>query len=111
MATDNQEEQMQTTMMLLVKAGDAKKQAQEAIEAAHHGDFKGADDKLKTATETLNAAHNTQTTMLTREAQGKPTELTLLTVHAQDHLMTAITYVDLAKEIIRLYRQIASTQK
>ena len=41
--------------------------------------------------------------MLTAEAQGKKVELTLLIVHAQDHLMTAITYVDLAEEIVHLY--------
>lgn len=94
---------MEAAMGLMINAGDAKKLAKEAIGAAHDGDFRGAHDKMDQATEKLNQAHNTQTGMLTKEAQGKHVQLTLLTVHAQDHLMTAITYIDLAKEIVRLY--------
>ncbi len=37
--------------------------------------------------------------MLTQEAQGNHVEVTLLTVHSQDHLMTSIAFTDLAKEI------------
>ena len=33
-------------------------------------------------------------------------EVTLLTVHSQDHLMTSIAFTDLATEIIDLYRRI-----
>lgn len=42
-------------------------------------------------------AHNSQTAMLTKEASGEHIPVTLLLVHSQDHLMTAITYIDLAK--------------
>ena len=98
---------LQQAMQLMLNAGDAKKAAHEAIEVAHDGDLATAKQKLAQAKETLNTAHNTQTKMLTSEAQGKKVELTLLIVHAQDHLMTAMTYVDLAGEIIRLYQRLA----
>lgn len=101
-----QEAVLQDTMNLLVTAGDAKKQAQEALSAARNSDFTNAKAKLAQAGETLNVAHNTQTQLLTREAQGKPVQLTLLTIHAQDHLMTAITYIDLVKEIVNLYEKL-----
>ncbi|HAB6361675.1 TPA_asm: PTS lactose/cellobiose transporter subunit IIA, partial [Listeria monocytogenes] len=42
----------------------------------------------------------------TEEAKGNNMQVTLLTVHSQDHLMTAIAFTDLAKEIIDLYRRI-----
>ena len=45
--------------------------------------------------------------MLTQEAQGKHVAVTLLTVHSQDHLMTAIAVTDLAKEVIDVYRRMA----
>ena len=45
--------------------------------------------------------------MLTEEARGNHAKLTLLVVHAQDHLMTAITYIDLAQEIVEVYKQMA----
>ncbi|MGX7163644.1 PTS lactose/cellobiose transporter subunit IIA, partial [Enterococcus massiliensis] len=60
----------------------------------------------KDAEKSLVEAHHSQTNMLTQEAQGNHMEVTLLTVHSQDHLMTAIAFTDLAKEIIDLYRKI-----
>ena len=90
-------------MQLMVNAGDAKKAAKKALDAARAGKMTVAKQQLATAQATLNEAHNIQTKMLTTEAQGKKVELTLLIVHAQDHLMTAITYVDLAEEIVHLY--------
>ena len=44
--------------------------------------------------------------MLTQEAHVNHVEVTLLTVHSQDHLMTSIAFTDLAKEIIDLYRRL-----
>ena len=38
-----------------------------------------------------------KTDMLTQEAQGNHVKVDLYMVHAQDHLMTAITFIDLAK--------------
>lgn len=105
MAEENQEALGQA-MQLMMDAGDAKKAAKEAIQLARDGEQKAAAEKMATAKETVNEAHNIQTKMLTAEAQGKKTELSLLIVHSQDHLMTAITYVDLAEEIVRLYGQL-----
>lgn len=52
-------------------------------------------------------AHNSQTAMLTKEASGEHIPVTLLLVHSQDHLMTAITYIDLAKELVAVYEKMA----
>lgn len=60
---------------------------------------------MNAAEKSLVEAHHAQTAMLTQEAQGENVELTLLTVHSQDHLMTAITFKDMAKEIIDLYKK------
>lgn len=48
--------------------------------------------------------------MLTKEAQGEHINLTLLTVHSQDHLMTAITFKDLAQEMIDLYKEVKNNK-
>ncbi len=58
------------------------------------------------AKESLVQAHHSQTQMLTQEAQGNHVQVTLLTVHSQDHLMTSIAFTDLAEELIELYRRI-----
>ncbi|MDN6900017.1 PTS lactose/cellobiose transporter subunit IIA [Oenococcus sicerae] len=90
-------------MGLIINGGNAKGSSFEAIEYAKKGDFDHARDKLKEADDFLSKAHNSQTGMLTNEANGIHTPLSLLGVHAQDHIMTAITFRDLASEIIDLY--------
>lgn len=69
--TEENNAALQQAMQLMLNAGDAKEAAHEAIEAAHDGDLASAKQKLAQAKETLNTAHNTQTKMLTSEAQGK----------------------------------------
>ena len=103
------EEQMNldVIMQLIMFGGDAKSNAMEAIQAAKAGDFELAKTKIADADASLRQAHHSQTEMLTKEAQGDRTELSLLMVHGQDHLMTSIAFTDLAKEIIEVYNRIA----
>lgn len=61
--------------------------------------------RLADANAALLQAHKAQTEMLTREAQGEETSISLLMVHAQDHLMTSLTFVDLAKEVVEVYER------
>jgi PTS system cellobiose-specific IIA component len=104
---EEQEQDLEVIMGLIVNGGNAKSSAFEAIKAAKTGDFDKADAKLKEADDFLIEAHNSQTSMLTDEAQGKHAKVTLLTVHSQDHLMNAITFRDLAGEIVDLYKRLA----
>lgn len=96
---------MAVIMAIITHSGDAKSHAMEAIKAAREGDFEKADDSIKQAERAFVEAHHSQTALLTKEAQGQKTEVSLLMVHAQDHLMTSMTFTDLAKEIIFLHRK------
>ena len=100
------QQNLEAIMGLIMYGGNAKSDAMEAIAAAKSGDFELADKKIADAEEALVHAHHSQTGMLTEEAKGNNMQVTLLTVHSQDHLMTAIAFTDLAKEIIDLYRRI-----
>ncbi|WP_420196365.1 PTS lactose/cellobiose transporter subunit IIA [Lapidilactobacillus dextrinicus] len=95
-------------MGLIVNGGNAKSSSMEAIQAAKKGDFDEADAKLKEADAALGEAHNSQTGMLTKEASGDHVKVTLLMVHGQDHLMNAITFRDLAGEVVDLYKKLAN---
>ena len=44
--------------------------------------------------------------MLTYEARGQKVDVTLLMVHSQDHLISAMTIRRLADDIIDLYQQV-----
>ncbi|MGF2115963.1 PTS lactose/cellobiose transporter subunit IIA [Enterococcus casseliflavus] len=102
------QEQLEAVMGLIIHSGNAKSDAMEAITAAKEGNFEQADQQVKQAEEAIVEAHHAQTSMLTNEAQGNAAEITLLTIHSQDHLMTAIAFCDLTKEIIELHKRITS---
>ena len=87
-------------MELITHAGNARSLAIEAIRCARSGDFAQADEKLKECEDEMVEAHHVQTDLLVSETTGHPVTVTLLLVHAQDHLMNAMTVKDLAKELI-----------
>lgn len=85
---------------IIVNAGDSRSNSMKAIRCAKNGEFKEAGKFLKLADECLGKAHEIQTNLIQEEAAGNTTEITLLMVHAQDHLMNAITIRDMAGELI-----------
>ncbi|MBP2098382.1 PTS lactose/cellobiose transporter subunit IIA [Enterococcus rivorum] len=101
-----EQQNLEAIMGLIMYGGNAKSDAMEAIAAAKAGNFELADQKIADAEASLVEAHHAQTGMLTQEAQGNHIQVTLLTVHSQDHLMTAIAFKDLAIEIIELHRRL-----
>lgn len=101
-----EQEALMAAMGLIANGGNAKSLAFEAIRLAKKGDIDGAREKLKESDKSLLEAHNSQTNMLTKEAQGDHMHVTLLVVHSQDHLMNAITFRDLAGEMVDLYEKL-----
>lgn len=96
---------LEVIMQLIMHGGDAKGKAIEAMAYAKSGDFVSANDSMAAAEAALVEAHHAQTGLLTQEASGEPVALSLLMVHGQDHLMTAIAFKDMAKEIIDVYQK------
>jgi cellobiose PTS system EIIA component len=102
---DNSAEEI--TFGLIAYSGQARSAAYDALEKAKAGIFDEAAELMKTAEEAQLQAHNIQTELLTKEAQGKHTAVDVLLVHAQDHLMTSILAVELIQQIIELYQRLA----
>lgn len=98
---------VETIMGLIIHGGNAKSDAMEAIHAAKNDDFKLAEQKLEDSDKALIEAHHAQTSLLTQEASGEALTVSLLAVHSQDHLMNAITFKDLASEVVDVYKKIA----
>ncbi|MNN68231.1 Lichenan-specific phosphotransferase enzyme IIA component [compost metagenome] len=95
-------------MALIAMSGAARSKAMEAIMLSKQKDFKGAAELLETASKELKDAHKVQTRLIQEEAGGTKQEITLLMIHAQDHLMNAMTVKDMAREFVELYEH---TQK
>lgn len=91
-------------MGIIINAGQSRSLCYEALGCAKQGDFEAADQLMKEATHFAREAHLVQTQLIEAdEGEGK-TKMTLVMVHAQDHLMTSILAKELIAELIAVYR-------
>ena len=93
-------------MQIILCGGNSRSESMEAIIEAKKGNIEEARQHLKIAGEELTTIHNIQTSLIQNEAAGNRTEISLLMIHAQDHLMNAITIKDMAREFVDLYERI-----
>lgn len=105
------EEDFTQVFQLVAAAGDSKSYSMEAIEHARAYQFDEARECLKQADEQMHQAHNIQFDILSAESGGKGVPLSLLMVHAQDHLTMAILARDQAEEFLHLYEVLEGIQK
>ena len=102
------EELEMAIMNIIINAGDCKNHAYMALSKVNEGEYAEADKELQLANDALGKAHDEQTKFLHKEANGEKIDMSILFVHAQDHLMTAITEKNLIEQIIEL-RKIVNT--
>lgn len=91
---------------IILHGGNARSLAMEAIKHAKIDEFDLAEQKIEEANEEMRKAHRFQTDLIQEEARGEKIEIRILLIHAQDHLMNAMTVIDLAQEIIELYKKL-----
>lgn len=94
-------------MELIINSGNARSLAYEALAFAKQNDFIQADATLQSAREALNGAHLVQTKLIEQDQGEGKTKMTLIMVHAQDHLMTSMLARELISEMIALYKKLA----
>lgn len=92
-------------MSLILNAGNARSLAIEALRLAKKGLYADSDEKMKECEDAMNEAHHVQTDMIQAEIRGEETKMTLLAVHAQDHVMNAMTVHDLVREMIEIMKE------
>lgn len=89
---------------IILHSGNAKSLCMEALEASREKDFEKMDRLFIEASEELRLAHACQTDVLRKSLINSEVKIGMLMIHAQDHVMNAITINDLTKEIARLSR-------
>lgn len=94
------EDYERVVMEIVTNAGQARSCMLNAVHAARSGDDEQCDELVEQAEDCLSQAHLSQTALLQAEVRGEHTPVTLIMVHAQDHLMTGITVKELATEMI-----------
>ncbi|WP_139281207.1 PTS lactose/cellobiose transporter subunit IIA [Serratia plymuthica] len=92
-------------MEIIVNAGQSRSLCFEALRAAREGNIGEAKALLQQADGFSRQAHQMQTKLIEQDAGEARQPMTLIMVHAQDHLMTSLLARELSEEIIHLYQR------
>lgn len=85
---------------LILHSGDARSLSMKALECARNNQIDESLKLIKEASNKIIAAHGIQMELIQQEINGIHKQVTLLSIHAQDHLMSSQVIRDLAKEMI-----------
>lgn len=104
------DELQELSCTLIACAGDAYGHFNTAINLASKGNFDAADGELKAGRASIAEGHKSQLALLQDEAMGSACPLGILEVHAQDHLMNAMSFENTARQIIALYLRVENLE-
>lgn len=96
----------EVVMGLIINAGQARSLAYSALKQAKAGDFDTARTLMAESHASLNSAHRVQTQLIESDAGEGKMKVSLVLVHAQDHLMTAMLARELIAELIELHEKV-----
>ena len=100
------DDEQHVAMQLILAAGDVKKLAFEGIDLAKKGDIQAAKANFTAAQKRLGEGHQAQSDYI-RDHVDSDDGPSLLMVHAQDHLSMAMTTIELGRELVLVYEQMA----
>lgn len=96
----------EVVMGLIINSGQARSLAYAALKQAKQGDFSAARTMMEQSRLALNEAHLVQTKLIEGDQGEGKMKLSLVLVHAQDHLMTSMLARELVTELIDLHEKI-----
>ncbi|HHT1136792.1 TPA: PTS lactose/cellobiose transporter subunit IIA [Enterobacter hormaechei] len=95
----------EAVMEIIVNAGQSRSLCFEALHAARQGNLDEAKSLLREADGYARQAHKMQTKLIEQDAGEARQPMTLIMVHAQDHLMNSLLARELSEVIIHLYQR------
>jgi len=105
-AQDEMQELEEVVMGLIINSGQARSLAYSALRKAKEGDFEQAKALMDQSRQSLNEAHLVQTKLIEDDMGEGKMKVSLILVHAQDHLMTSMLARELITELIELHEKI-----
>ena len=105
MNTMTKDDMAMIAMEIVAYSGDARTKYLDALEAMGNDEFDKAEALIKEGDDLILDAHNQQTDLITKEASGEELDIGFLTVHAQDHLMTAMLLSDRDKRMLKVLKK------
>ena len=101
------EEMTLACFQMITYVGTARSCFINAIQCAKTGDFAGAAEMLKQGDDAFVQGHQVHSDLAGKEAEGQ--EIGLLTLHAEDQMMSAEAFRTIAEEFIDVYKRMASS--
>ena len=99
---------VEIAMQVILFAGNARDLILKALSEANIENFEKAKELLEKAEEEARSAHRYQTDFIQSEARGEDINISILLIHAQDTLMVALSEINVAKQLIKIYEKMAS---
>lgn len=96
---------------IIANAGEARSKIFQSLSLAEQGSLVEARNCYIGAEKDLQQAHREQTKFIQRESGGEVIPISMLFLHAQDHLMTAISEKNLAEKILFLHEELSQMSK
>lgn len=103
---DDMQELEEVVMGLIINSVQARSLAYGALKKAKEGDFEQAKALMDQSRLSLNEAHLVQTKLIEDDMGEGKMKVSLILVHAQDHLMTSMLARELITELIELHEKI-----
>ncbi|HCJ6374265.1 MULTISPECIES: PTS N,N'-diacetylchitobiose transporter subunit IIA [unclassified Citrobacter] len=105
--TQSEAEELEEVVMgLIINSGQARSLAYGALKLAKQGDFESAKSMMEQSRMALNEAHLVQTKLIEGDQGEGKMKVSLVLVHAQDHLMTSMLARELVTELIELHEKL-----
>ena len=105
--TQSEAEELEEVVMgLIINSGQARSLAYGALKLAKQGDFESAKSMMEQSRMALNEAHLVQTKLIEGDQGEGKMKVSLVLVHAQDHLMTSMLARELVAELIELHEKL-----
>lgn len=94
-------------MGIIMNAGDANRCVFEALDYVEENDYDQAKKSMKEAHANMLKAHKVQTSLIVEECKENavPQQVSLMMVHAQDHLMNAVLLIDFVDKMISIFEK------
>ncbi|MBP1046951.1 PTS lactose/cellobiose transporter subunit IIA [Enterococcus sp. BWM-S5] len=91
---------------LILQGGTARSLAMQAVDQAAEGKYQLSKDLMQQAHDALSTAHDYHSLLTQDHLEETVLPTPLLLMHGQDHLMSAITSIDMADRMIQLYHRL-----
>jgi len=107
---EDNNELIHVAMTIIMKAGNARSNANRALDLLAECDFLVARKELEQARINITEAHQAQTTIIQNEAAGARYKSCLLFTHAQDTLMTIMSEVNIAEKMVNIFEKLITNK-